>query len=940
MALFFTIFRFFTVIKITLSKIVIFSLIPKNTLCKLKARACLIANFLVFFFFFCISTAYSQNPERRLKIPNEPIGARQDTIRPDSSIYRIDTLRTDTISDVPRSDIETTINYSARDSMNFSLDRKIVKLYGNAVITYGDIKLEADQIIINYAANTLTAIGRKDSLGQQIGYPIFYNGAEVYETETITYNFKTGRARISGVVTQQGEGYLHGETVFKNAENELFSINNTYTTCNLAHPHYQIRSKRTKAIPNDKVVSGPFNLELNDVPTPLGFPFGMFPAKQEASSGIIFPSFGEESRRGFKLENLGYFFDINEYLKIAVQGSLYSKGGHALQSTANYMKRYKYTGAFNFTYTKLRLSENVENETTQNDFRLTWSHNPQSRGTSRFSASINAATATYNQNNFLGVNTNPENVNIDNTTRQLSSNLSYSKTFPGTPFSLAISARHSQDVAPREFGGGEVNLLLPSLSFQMSNVYPFKGKAGGSGNWLDKITLRYSLNGSNDLTNNLGRIGDSVQDSLAPFTFDNLSLFFKNSRKGLRHTIPLSTSFKLFNFFTGSPSINYEERWYFEKLEWALDPENPSRAVITDTLRGFNRVYDYNFSIALNTRLYGTFLFKKGNVQAIRHVLNPTISFSYRPDFSDEKFGYYQKFSTEDGRELTLSRYQGFLYGAPAPGESGSIGFSLSNQLEMKVKSDSDTTNQSKKVPILNNFGVSTGYNIVADSFKLAPITWRANTSVFNKKLNININGTIDPYIYRLDSTGINSAGEDVFYQRRVNEFAWNTGNGIGQLSRASIALTTNLNPKGASTDQETREEIIDSNLPEYEKDFLLQNPDSYVDFNIPWSLRINYTLNYTKVGFTDPTIVQSIRLSGDFSLTEKWKFTFNTGYDFESKELTMTNLGIARDLHCWELNVNWTPFGFFQSYNFTIRVKSSLLQDLKINRTRSFFDR
>ncbi len=834
--------------------------------------------------------------------------------------------------------------------MNFSVDRKIVKLYGNAVITYGDIKLEADQIVINYAANTLTAFGRKDSTGTQIGYPIFHNGTEVYETETITYNFKSGKARISGVVTQQGEGFLHGETVFKNASNELFSLNNTYTTCNLAHPHYQIRSKRTKAIPNDKVVSGPFNLELNDVPTPLGFPFGMFPAKQEASSGIIFPSFGEERRRGFKLEDLGYFFDISEYIKLAVTGSLYSKGGHAVRINSNYMKRYKYTGALNFTYTKLRLSENIEDQTTQNDFRLTWSHTPQTRGTSRFSASINAATSSYNQNNYLGVNpymdfgdqaTGGSGNYIDNTTRQLSSNLNYSKTFAGTPFSMAISARHSQDVAPREQGGGEINLLLPSLAFNMSNIYPFKGKSGGSNSILDKVTLRYSLSGSNDITNNLGRIGVNQTDSIAPFTVENLDLFFKNSRKGFRHQIPLSTSFRLFNFFTGSPSVNYEERWYFEKLEWELDPET-SRAVIADTIRGFNRVYDYNVSMSLNTRLYGTFNFKKGKIQAIRHVINPNISFSYRPDFSDEKFDYYQKFTTEEGRDIVVSRYQGFLYGAPSAGESGSIGLSLSNQLEMKVKDDSDSssTTGTKKVPILNNFGINTSYNIVADSFKLANISWRANTSVFNKKLNINVNGSIDPYVYRLDSTGTNTSGEKVYYQRRVNEFAWNNGEGIGSLNRASIALSTNLSPKARKSDENTRDRIFNSNLPEYEKDFLLGNPDAYVDFSVPWSLRINYTLSYTKTGFRDPEIVQSIRFSGDFSLTEKWKVTFNSGYDFENNAFTQTNLGISRDLHCWEMNINWTPFGFYQSYNFTIRVKSSLLQDLKLNRTRTFYDR
>ncbi|ELR72709.1 hypothetical protein C900_01088 [Fulvivirga imtechensis AK7] len=876
----------------------------------------------------------------------KPIAA-DTTINSDSTAIVTDSLATDSLksTETPKSDIQTTINYSARDSINFSVDTKIVKLYGDAKIVYGTIELRADHIVIDYNKNTLSAVGREDSVGRRVGYPIFKNGAEVYETKNITYNFKTGRARITEVVTKQGEGYLHGQTVFKNAQNELFSIDNSYTTCDLAHPHYRIRARRTKAIPENKIVSGPFNLEINDVPTPLGFFFGMFPAKNKAASGIIVPSYGEERRRGFFLRGGGYFFDINDYVKATLRGDLYSKGGHGVDLSTVYRKRYAYNGNFNFTYTKTKASENIEDESSTNDYRLTWSHAPQSKGSSRFSASVNAATSTYNQNNYLGFELEPANQRINNLTRKLSSNISYSKTFTGTPFSLGISMRHNQDVAPRELGGGQVDLLLPSLSFNMNNIYPFRGKSSTSNTWVDKITLRYTMAATNELTNNLGRIGsDPARDSIAPFNFDTFSTFLENSRKGIKHNIPLSTSFKIFKYFTAAPSISYDEIWYFEKLNWIIDPNNPNNAIIGDTTKSFNRIYTYSFSTGLNTRLYGTYFFKKGNIKAIRHVMNPSISFSYRPDFGAKHFGYFDRLVIEEGErageEIIRSKYQGFAYGGPSTGESGSIGLSVNNTLEMKIKAKTDTASQTTKVPILNNFGFNTSYNVVADSFKLSNIGIRANTSVFNKKLNINFTGNIDPYVYVLDSTAVNRRDETVYYQRRIDQYAWNNGGGIGQLTSANVALSTNLSPKAREKDEKTRDGILNSNLNDTDKDFLLGNPDSYVDFNIPWSLRINYNLSYTKRGFEESKITQTLRFSGDFSLTEKWKVTFNSGYDFEKKDVTVTTLGISRDLHCWEMNLSWTPFGAYTNYNFTIRVKSALLQDLKLNRTRSFFDR
>lgn len=865
------------------------------------------------------------------------------TTSTDSTNVAIDSVSTTSKSDTvknnpPKGDIDTTIKYSAKDSINFSIDSKIVKLYGNAKITYGSIQLEAEHITIDYDKNTLSATGETDSTGRKYGYPVFKNGNEVYETKDITYNFKTGRARISEVVTQQGEGFLHGETVYKNAKNELFSIDNTYTTCNLADPHYRIRARKTKAIPNDKIVSGPANLEINDVPTPLWLPFGMFPAKNESSSGILIPSYGEESRRGFFLRGGGYFFDVSDYFKATLTGDLYSKGGHGINYNSVYKKRYSYNGNLNFSYTKIRLSDQIEDESNQNDFRLTWSHSPESKGNSRFSASVNAATSTYNQNNFIGINSDANSSQFDNVTRNLSSSVSYSKTFGNSPFTLGLSARHNQDIRTRE-----VDLQLPSLSLNMSNIYPLASDNGTNPGWMEKLNLRYSMTGTNQLTNNVGRISveNPNQDSIAPFDFENFGTFLKNSRKGIKHSIPLSTSFKFLKHFTASPLINYDETWYFEKLIWDLDTATRTQPVVIDTLDGFNRISTYNFGAGINTRLYGTYFFKKGKVQAIRHVINPNISFNYTPDFSAEKYGYYQRLETENGEELLQSRYQGFVYGGPGKGESASIGLSLNNTLEMKVKSESDSTeNQSKKVPLLNNFGLSTSYNLIADEFKLSNISIRANTDLFDRKLNINFNGTIDPYVNILDSIGTNNKGEEIIYQRTIDRYAWNNGDGIGQLTQATIAIGTNLNPKARNNENTTSEKIENSGLNREDKDFLLNNPDVYVDFNIPWSLRLNYSLNYTKDGYKESDIKQILRFSGDLSLTEKWKITFNSGYDVENRDFTTTRFGIVRDLHCWQMDFNWTPFGRYQSYSFSIHVKSSLLQDLKLDRNRSFFDR
>lgn len=898
---------------------------------------------VVFFFVFagfCGLTADAQ-VEKPVRSPRGDVN-RSEALQPrtlpapdtarTSSADSLQQAKNDSIRQKNKGDIETTITYSARDSINSSLDQKVVRLYGDANVKYGLIELQAEEIIIDYNTSNITANGRLDSAGRRIGFPIFKNGNEKYETKDMVYNFKNRKARISEVVTQQGDGFLHGDAVYKNEKNELYAFTNAYTTCNLAHPHFRIISRRSKAIPGDKIVSGPFYMEFNDVPTPLGFAFGIFPSPKKSASGVIVPSYGEERLRGFFLRNGGYFFDINDYIKVSVTGDLYSRGSSALNLNSTYKKRYAYNGTFSFGYTNNNLSDKIENTDKLRDFRLTWSHSPQSRGTGRFSASVNAATASFNQNNFLGVNTNPGAPRLDQVTRRMASNVSYSKTFTNVPVSLGANLRINQDLRTRQ-----VDVPFPDLNVNLNNIYPFKGSGS---DLLQNIAFRITATATNQITNNLGRIirtkeGNIVdRDSIAPFNLENLPAFFRNAKQGARFNIPLATSFRILKHLQVSPSLNYDETWYLNKLVWGVDSSG-TRAIAIDTVRGFNRIANYSGGISVTTRIFGMIVSRnpKARIKAIRHVVNPTLSWNYQPDFTLDRYGYYQRVTLENGREELKSVHEGFAYGSSRSGISNSVGFGINNNLEMKVMGKKDTV--ARKISLLNTLSLSSSYNLAADSFKLAPFALAANTNILNDKINLNLSAVIDPYQYVLSIPFT----ETNVVQRRIDRYAWKDGFSLGQITNANFAFSTNLNPKGRESDNTTREKIAKSNLRDSDKNFLLRNADAYVDFDVPWNLRINFNLDYSRVGYQQARVTQTIRFSGDVSLTEKWKVVFNSGYDFETSQFTITTLGINRDLHCWQVSVNWTPFGRFTSYNFSIGIKSGMLRDLKLDRTRNFLD-
>ncbi len=838
-------------------------------------------------------------------------------------------------STIQKSEIETTINYSAKDSIFYDLKSQKIKLYGNSKIDYGEINLEAYEILVDWNDKTLDANYLTDSTGKKIGKPIFSEGNQSYETDKITYNFDSRKAKIKGIVTQLDDAYMQGEDVKKNEEDELFISHAMYTTCNLEEPHFHISSGKIKVIPGKKVVSGPFHLKFGDVPTPLGFIFGMFPQPKKKVSGLIMPNYGEEKRRGFYLRDGGYYFAVNDHIDLRLTGDVYSKGSYGMTLGSSYKKRYSYSGNLRFNYNKSKLGD-FENPSTSNDFSFSWSHTPDAKGkSSRFSSSVNFQTNSYNQNKNLVYSDFNESINA-----QFNSNISYTKTFKGSPFNLSANLRHSQNVQTKK-----VNLTLPDVSYNMSRIYPFKnlGKLGKTA--LGKISISHRFNGKIELTN--GSVGNSLSglnilnssnnfSEQIDFNMDNLNSIIDRSKIGGKHTIPISTSFNLLKYFTVSPSVNYNEIWYFKKLSYNYNElEN---GIEIDTTNSFQRAWSYSSAFALSTRIYGTVFFKKGKIKAIRHVISPEISMSFSPDFTKPKFGYYENVQiNSEGDTKLLSKYENFLFGSPRIGSSASMNFYIGNNLEMKVVDKNDTISGTRKIKIFDNLSFSSSYNFLADSFRLAPIRFSTRTSFFKRLINLSVSGNIDPYSFKLDSISENSSGIKNVYQRRIDELAYKNNQGIGSLAYINMSLGFRFSAKDFRSEDE--EEKDSSFGTREEIDYINSNIAEYIDFNVPWSINASYNLNRRKLGFRDPTITQTLTFSGDVSISEKTKISFRSGYDFKFKMLTQTSINATRDLHCWRINFSWVPFGRFQSYNLSINAVSALLQDLKLEKRSRFFD-
>lgn len=800
--------------------------------------------------------------------------------------------------------LDAPIAATAEDSIQYALGSNRVRLYGNAVVKYKEIVFEAGYIDFDMRTSILYASGI-DSAGQRTQEPIYTEGGERYTMEAMTYNFKTKQARILGVMTQVQEGYLHGEVIKKYSNDEVNVANGKFTTCDLKHPHFYIALTKAKVIPHDKIVTGPAWLVIGDVPTPFVLPFGFFPNTPKRSSGILLPQYGEENERGFFLRDGGIYLGLGDYVDLTLRGSYYSKGSWDVRTHLNYAWRYHFTGSLDVTYSDVKVGhEGMPNAVNSSSYMIYWNH-AQDRRTmpnSSFQANVSFGSSGHNRYNSQ---TTQEYLN-----NQMSSSISFSHQFPGTPVNLSLSVNHSQ--SSRD---SIINLRLPQFSLSVARFYPFKRKnSSGKQRWYEKIGFSYNTDLQNSLT---------IKE---PDLFTRKAL--QRMRNGMQHQASVSTSFNLFNAVNISPSINYTENWYIQtyRMHW----EETKERIELDTVNGFARAWYFNSSIGASTKVYGMFSFGEHSyIKAIRHVITPTVSLSYHPDFSLPIFKMYSEVQQDkQGKTRRYSHFEGTVYGGPSAGESGAISLSLNNNFEMKVRPHNDTSQTDRKISLLDALSLSTSYNFLADSLNWAPLSVSARTRLFNL-FELSAQLRFNPY----DCNDQGQILNRYYFQRtqrplRFESFYFST----------SFSISKTLTGKGKTQAPPQPLGYLPGFLPygqALSTDFLLID---YGDFSAPWSLSCSYNYSFSRYG-QRVQAVQSVSLYGSLSLGESWRFGFSTGYDFNTQQITMSSLNITRDLHCWQMSVNIVPFGTMRSYAFRIGAKAGMLQDLKYDKNRSYLD-
>lgn len=833
-----------------------------------------------------------------------------------------DTIIRDTIK--PKEAISDLITHKALGYTNQYRKTKTVELYDKAHITYTDIDLKAGIVIIDYINNTLFAKGIVDSTGYT-QRPVFTQGGQESEQDSMKYNFKTKKAIIYGIKTKQEPGIIVlGEKAKRVNDSTIYMRKIRFTTSDKENPDYYIGVNKAKVVPKKKIIAGLSNLVIADVPTPVFLPFAYFPLGQSRTSGFIIPALQTStSNRGIGIQNGGYYFAINDYVDLELLGDVYSNGSWGLRGRSQYYKRYKFSGDFNLSFEKIiQSTRGFDDFSEATNFNLRWSHRQDSKlnPNSTFGASVNVGSSQYFRQSLNEFN------NSNFLTNTFNSSISYQKNFVGTPFNMSVTATHRQNTNTEL-----VSMTLPSLQVSMNRIYPFAGKGGVKKNAFQKIGLTYNLDGQ--------YLINTTEEEF--FT----SAMFETAQAGVQHNANASTNLTLFTYFTLSPSVTYREVWSFDQINQTYDPMSPdansTTGIVTNTERGFRSFREYSTSLSLSTNIYGTFNFKKGRLKAIRHTIRPSISFSYRPDFA-ELYQLEVQQSSDPTDVATYTPFDQGIYGGPSRGLSNSIGISLNNVLEAKVApKDPDSDEEDKKVTILNNLNFSTSYNIAADSLRWSPVSATAGTRLFKDKLAINLNATLDPY-------QVNDLGQS------INKF----NKGIFRISSANLTANYSFSSKdfdGSKDDNPSNSGNGNQNTP----DVLGQNIDPTNRFantpnsqqnnqsdeetktelyraNIPWTLNLAYSATYSNNGVSNIGInIHSVIFGGDLELSPKWKVGFSSGYDVFGGGFSYTRLNFSRDLDSWRLNFNWVPFGTNQSYVFFIGVKSSVLSDLKYDQNR-----
>ncbi|MDR3680104.1 MAG: putative LPS assembly protein LptD [Flavipsychrobacter sp.] len=872
---------------------------------------------VVFFLLYCLAPLHAQNTiipattDTTASISDSThsiidTNASKNILNNDSSKAVSDTSKNRRLEDslgitISHDALPGVVKSEAVDSAVLDMQTNLFFLYGQAQVNYQDLQLNAGKISYQQSTDIVTAQPTFDSLGIAADRPSFSQGSEKFTYDSLQYNFKSKRAIVRNVRSQYGEGYVFSQQIKRNPDQSIFGWRNVYTTCALDTPHFGIIAKKIKVIPGKIIATGSANIVIEGVPTPIFLPFGLFPISQTQRSGFMLPTYTIEQARGLGLTNGGYYFYLSDHADLLTEANIYTKGSYALSGVSTYRSIYQYSGGVSFSYALNKTGQDYEpGSTTEKDFMINWRHQTDAKAEpgQTFNASVQAGTSTFYSNNSYDPNQILQN--------QYSSNITYSKNWIGTPYSLTLSALHSQDTRTRQ-----VNVTLPSINFHVTQLNPFQNKRSSKIHWYDKITTSYSLDGYNTTT---------FYDSA--FHLNTLGL--GDFHNAIHHTIPVSASYTILRFINMSFSVNYNEYWFTERLYQNYDPA--SLAIDSNYKRGFYTARDFNTGVQFTTRIYGMKMFKSGKIKGIRHVLTPNIGFVYHPDFASSPYNYAYRSRINDSNYQVITPFFNSQVGTPPIGKAGSVNFGLNNNLQIKVRSSKDTVTGFKNVTLIDGLGITTAYNIAADSFNLSPFAINFRTNILDK-INISSSANYDPYAFNYN-TG-----------QRVNQIMLENGSGIARFTNASFSLGSNFHsaPLKTSGPSPTTSE-------EYTRVMRNNGAKDYVDFNIPWSFNFNYVLtansNYSPYSKKDTVLLsQNITLQGDFNLTERWKVTVNTGFNVTMHQITFTSIDVYRDLHCWQFHFQAIPFGDRKSYNFTLNVKAAVLQDLKITRRRDFRD-
>ncbi len=865
----------------------------------------------------------------------DSIPQRAYTILPDTSLR--DSLYKDTVRK-SKSALEEPVSYSAKDSITFDYTNSRAHLFGGSQVNYQNLQLTADDISLSLDSSLVHASGRPDSTGAIQGKPLFKQGEDEYEPDRISYNFKTRKAFISNVYTQEGEGFMQSREGKRDSSGVMYVQNGKYTTCDAEHPHFYVSLTRAKMHPGKNVIFGPAYLVVEDVPLPLAIPYGFFPFSSSYKSGFIMPTYGDETTRGFYLRDGGYYFAINDKVDLKVLGEFYTKGSWGLSAQTNYKKRYRFGGNFYFSYQNTKEGEkNMPDYSVSKSFKLTWSHRQDAKAnpTQSFSASVNFATSSYERNNLTSMY-NPESYTQSTRT----SSVSYSKTFSKVGLTLSGTFNLSQNMR-----NSSISVTLPTLSISQSRFNPFKRKkAAGKERWYEKIAMSYT-----------GTLANSINTKEDKLFHSSL---VKDWRNGMRHQVPISASFSVLNYINVTPSFTFTDRMYTHKVMQGWDTDR--QAVQRDTVYGFYNVYNYNMSISANTKLYGMYRpmpwFGGKKIAAIRHVFTPTVSFSYAPDFSQSRFGFYDSYVKTDANgnvsTVRYSPFSGMMYGTVGQGMTGSVTMDVANNIEMKVRTDKDSTGY-RKISLIDELGGSLSYNMAAKRRPWSDLNLRARIKL-TKKYTYSMNAVFATYAYEKDENGRVYVGDHTEWSRgRFGRFQGTAQNISYSISNETFRKLFGKKHRTTTSDDELDEELDE----EEETDPTMQNvdpdrkkgktganqesngdvdEDGYLKFSLPWSINIGYGVTIrenTQGRFNDKRmrypykLSHTLNFSGNIRISEGWNINFSSGYDFNMHKLSMTTASLSRDLHCFQMSCSMV-ISPYTSYNFTFACKAGTLAD------------